>query len=221
VEGPGNSAEFGVGAAPFLTSTPTPAPQFAMLHKKDTQPKSAKKPAPQPQPRPKAQRCPPNWVCTGAVCTLVFTGCATSAPQPVDMYPRDSLPPPPEECPPSVVKLMTKELGIRLRQDVDGEFPVEGNAEPVPVQESTPFTLGYSLGKLRYGTVLFGRLFIRDKYVYGRFTEAHTPSGQTFPVCFALRADRLPGGGPDTAIVFSTQAVWAVDVFKNDGLFGP
>jgi serine/threonine-protein kinase len=117
-----------------------------------------------------------------------------------------------------------QELGIHIGQDVPGEFPVIGGTKPVPVKESTTFTLVDELGELRPGTVLSGRLIFGEDRVYGRFTharQAESKGGQTYPVCFELRSragklgvEIMRNSGPDSVVVSSAQFVKAVDRFE-------
>jgi serine/threonine-protein kinase len=71
--------------------------------------------------------------------------------------------------------------------------------------------------------VLSGRLYMGEERVYGRFTQWRSPRGEVIPVCFEL-ADDFDGRrgvliekgprGPDTAPIFSTVRVYAVDHFQ-------
>jgi len=114
-----------------------------------------------------------------------------------------------------------KALGIRIGQEAFGSFPVVGGAKPVTVTEYSTFTLTTDLGELRPGTVLSGRLIFAEDRVYGRFKQAKAPSGSTYPVCLELRSragelgvKMKPDGGPDSAVVSSSQDVRAVDRFE-------
>ncbi|KFA87078.1 hypothetical protein Q664_50300 [Archangium violaceum Cb vi76] len=61
------------------------------------------------------------------------------------------------------------------------------------------------------GTVFSGELFVGPERVYGRFTQARTPEGHTYPMCLELYEQyeygargvlrREPGGTANTAII--------------------
>ena len=92
----------------------------------------------------------------------------------------------------------------------------------VPIKAGTD-----NLGQLA-GSELTGRLYLGPERVYGRFTQARVlRTGKTYPVCLELvgrtgawektppGVEREDVGGPaDAAVVFSTQAVRAVERFE-------
>lgn len=127
-------------------------------------------------------------------------------------------PPDPEPCPEGAVEAM-KELGVPMYEAII--FSLSPNDTRSITVEEGPVRgqLGTGAGALS-NAQLSGRLFIRGERVYGRFTEG-TRKGKTYPVCLSLvnyeksavlREDR--DGGPDSARIFSTQAVMAVTVFE-------
>jgi serine/threonine-protein kinase len=149
------------------------------------------------------------------LCTLLLTGC-TSTPQVVRPPPR------PADCPPGALEAM-KELGISPGDGADVTFPgAERGVQRVTVRETTPVRTLQRLGRL--GSVnLTGRLHLGPERVYGRFTQAQTHTGETYPVCLellhydarTLGAERDDvGGAADTAVVVSTQYVRAVERFE-------
>jgi len=203
---------------PNSSPAPTSAP---MPRDNDTRPKPQQKPAPRPQ-RP-APDCVParQELCLVGLCTVLLTGC-TSTPQVVRPPPR------PADCPPGAVKTM-EELGIHISKTATVYFPSE-SAQRITVRESTPLLVPIkagvnNLGQLA-GSELTGRLYLGPERVYGRFTQARTHTGKTYPVCLELigaytRWGEPPGveredvGGPaDAAVVFSTQYVRAVERFE-------
>ncbi|WNG54169.1 protein kinase [Archangium gephyra] len=207
-------SEAGGGAASSLV--PPPASTFAtMLRKNDARLKPEEKPTARAQRR--ASRCVPitQETCVVGICTLLLTGC-TSTPQVVRPPPR------PADCPPEALNAM-KESGIRIGDKSGVKFPVVGSVKPVTVRESTPVTALDVLGEWRSGFELTGRLYLGPERVYGRFTQARTPDGKTYPVCFelidaetrtrgALRDD--VNGPADSAVVLSSQYVRAVERFE-------
>ena len=218
VAGPDVPSEAGGGATALPNSSPAPT-SAPMPRDNDTRPKPQQKPSPRPQ-RP-APGCVParQELCLVGLCTVLLSGC-TSTPQVVRPPPR------PADCPPGAVKAM-EELGIRISNTVTVEFPVDGSAQRVTVHESTPMRVFAfnNLGQLD-GSQLTGRLYLGPERVYGRFTQARTHTGKTYPVCLELigaytRWGEPPGveredvGGPaDAAVVFSTQYVRAVERFE-------
>mgnify|MGYP006198226741 CR=1 FL=1 len=63
---------------------------------------------------------------------------------------------------------------------------------PIPIREDSPvfvfgdWDLPTGQTALPDRTRLSGRLYFGQGRVYGRFTEARTPSGETYPVCLEL-----------------------------------
>jgi serine/threonine-protein kinase len=117
-----------------------------------------------------------------------------------------------------------EKLHIEIGQEAAGSFPVVGGTKPVTVNKFSTFTLNSPLGDLRGGTVLSGRLIFAEGRVYGRFTQARqarSKGGQTYPVCLELRSragelgvEVMRDGGPDSAVISSSQDVRAVDRFE-------
>lgn len=199
------SFEAGPGAA--LSLAPTPAPVLATMLQKQN---PLYKPEETPAPERKGRLARFAEKCVGAACCAVLSGCSGTPVRPT---------PKAEACSAKALATM-KQLEIRIGDSALGTFPVVGDAEPVPVQEFTTFELGRHLGKLEAGTVLSGHLFFGENRVYGRFKEAKTPAGDSYPVCLELQYRGKPGtailrdGGSDSAVVFSTASVEAVERFQ-------
>lgn len=76
------------------------------------------------------------------------------------------------------------------------------------------------LGGLPAGTLLHGRLIVRESRVYGRFTLAEKPNGDTFPVCLQMTGERKPGvrrvdeGGGASAAIANYPLVEVVERFE-------
>jgi serine/threonine-protein kinase len=125
-----------------------------------------------------------------------------------------------------------KELGIPFGERESrsvvftGEGPELGLGKLILVREGPGTTVEYDHTdtKLPDGTTLSGELFLGEERVYGRFTEAHTPTRRTYPVCMVLTdrsgdvgargSDVRPGEGPGTFRLFSLQRVRAVERFE-------
>jgi serine/threonine-protein kinase len=134
--------------------------------------------------------------------------------------------PKPEACPAGSVETMRR-LGIRIGEDSLSEFPGVRYEDFVTVREGPGARLVFlqPLGQLSPGTVVTGRLLFGKDYVYGRFTEARTPGGDTFSICLEAWSSwrgvntrglrRLPdAGGPGTATVTAGPEVKAVERFE-------
>jgi serine/threonine-protein kinase len=141
--------------------------------------------------------------------------------------------PPPQACPAGAVETMTGSLGLRVGEIKSVEWgDVRGRS--VRVDEDTPvyvfgnWNAGADPNTLRGGTLalpgdtrLSGRLYVREGRVYGRFTEARTPTGETYPMCLELldTDDKVgmelqPGSEPGKMMVDPVAVVRVVDRFK-------
>ncbi|WP_257458072.1 serine/threonine protein kinase [Archangium lipolyticum] len=128
--------------------------------------------------------------------------------------------PPPQECPAGAVETMTRTLGLDIGDATSGDFSdVRGRA--IPVREDTPFrVIGLWGEKLPHMTVLYGRLYFGENRVYGLFTEARTPTGETYEVCLRLGyrgepGTRIyPGSTPENILVSPIAEVEVVDHFE-------
>ncbi|MFY0568943.1 serine/threonine protein kinase [Archangium lansingense] len=109
--------------------------------------------------------------------------------------------PAPQACPAGAIETMTRQLGIPIG-DIEGNAGLPGwkkGNEPVHVKEG-PISLELvgawkvgtdAMGRggrlaLPNGTRLSGQLCVGEKHVYGRITQAVTPTGDTFTVCMEL-----------------------------------
>ncbi|QRN97237.1 serine/threonine protein kinase [Archangium violaceum] len=132
----------------------------------------------------------------------------------------------PQECPAGAVKIMTEILGLRIGE----KSPVDWSAvrgRPVPVREDSSVRVGghwvNAQGQIALptNTRLSGRLYFGENRVYGRFTTAHTPSGETYRVCMELLdtsnnvgLELKPGSEPPGNVLVSPVArVRVVDRF--------
>jgi serine/threonine-protein kinase len=181
----------------------------------------------QPEAVSKRRKAAVRTACLG------LTGAALQAclgtPQQV---PPERSAPPPQACPAGAVETMTDMLGLRLgdRTSVDWS-DVRGRA--VQVHEDATLRVGghweagadwtgkgYKVA-LPNNTRLFGKLYVKEGRVYGRFTEARTPLGVTYPVCLdVMDTDGnvglalLPGSAPGKMMVEPVVRVRVVDRFK-------
>jgi serine/threonine-protein kinase len=88
------------------------------------------------------------------------------------------------------------------------------------VREDTPFRVAGLWGeKLPHTTLLYGRLYFGEKRVFGFFTEARTPTGETYTVCMRLYwanepgTPIQPGSTPENMLVGPVAKVEVVDHF--------
>jgi serine/threonine-protein kinase len=130
---------------------------------------------------------------------------------------------------------MTVTLGFRLGETSSVTWPANWRGtsrRPVRVDEDSPlYVAGHWMAGadrwLRGGrlalpnqTRLSGRLYVKEGRVHGRFTEARTPLGVTYPVCLELlnTSDDVglelePGSAPGKMLVFPIAQVRVVDRF--------
>ncbi|PTL84275.1 hypothetical protein DAT35_12680 [Vitiosangium sp. GDMCC 1.1324] len=216
------------GAAP--EAAPTPAPVARATPSKDTRVKTpAKAPAPQqPKPQPKKTSSVVGTVgAVAATCTLA-SGCVGPTTPQVRPSPQAGLSAPQRaECPPGAVESM-KQLGLRgtanaasvsfLGHVAGGKFTTVRPGAATLVLDSGDW------GKLPEGTQFSGQLLFGEERVYGRFTQAHAPGGDTYPVCLELRGEsarvedrgmpKQPGSGQDTARVREVAYLAKVESFE-------
>jgi serine/threonine-protein kinase len=79
--------------------------------------------------------------------------------------------------------------------------------------------LAVKYGELGKGTLLTGDFILGEKVVHGRFKQARTPEGKTYPVCMEFRqsgrgVDILARTGADTVKVYNVAMVRTVEGFE-------
>jgi eukaryotic-like serine/threonine-protein kinase len=210
--------EAGAGAAPARADTPAPVVMVTTLRKGETRLKKTE----HKDLDTRAERglgAELARLCIGAA-AAANAACA-AAPQ---VYPR----PEPQACPAGSIEVMTRRFNLVIDQQSPPVFLPGTNrralkAELLAVQEGpVSITLLAPWERMPSKTVISGRLVFGPERVYGRFTEAHLPGGESVPVCFALvpYAPRAPQGlpiegtvGPGTVKVFPYGEVRAVERF--------
>ncbi|PTL83767.1 serine/threonine-protein kinase [Vitiosangium sp. GDMCC 1.1324] len=219
--------EVGGGAAPSRDTTPAPVAS-ATPRKDGTRVKTPQQPPPRQQ---KQQSTMLDGV--SRTCVLVWVAgqlaCASPEPQvrPIVTTPTTRMPPP-AECPAGSAETMKQVggLGIGARTGVvfviDGEYVISQRITVHPGQAAT-LTMGQPWGKFPAHTRFFGQLLLGEGRVYGRFTQARTPDGLTYSVCFDLYDSATdgergvwmePGSRQDAAIIFSSVRLQAVKRFE-------
>ncbi|WP_257462720.1 serine/threonine protein kinase [Archangium lipolyticum] len=166
---------------------------------------------------------------SGKTCILVWVAgqFACASPQ-AQVIPTGMGNPPPASCPAGSEETM-KQLGIGIGAHesvtffIDGE-PIFRKYPTVRPGQQVSLTMGRSYGKLPAHTLYIGTLLFGEGRVYGRFTQAQTPQGWTYTVCFEIYGDPTkpeengvemePGSGPDAAKIFSTVELRAVRRFE-------
>jgi serine/threonine-protein kinase len=206
---------------------PEPAPAAAVASpaapRKDGDPvkKQQQTPAPQLEAPPLDVQALLRGLCLGLGGTALQACLAAHAPVP----PERPASPPPQACPAGAVETMTGTLGLRLGETGVVEWSdVRGRA--IPVREDSPvFVFGdwdtpSEQTALPGKTRLSGRLYFGEGRVYGRFTEARTPTGETYPVCMEIFDEgkvglRLePESEPGKPMVVPDTVVRVVDRFQ-------
>uniref|UniRef100_UPI00286BC5B6 serine/threonine protein kinase n=1 Tax=Archangium sp. TaxID=1872627 RepID=UPI00286BC5B6 len=169
-------------------SAPAPAAASPVAPRKDGDPMKQQQPsAPQLEAPPFDLEALLRGVCLGLGGSALQACLAAHTPVP----PERPAPPPPQACPAGAVETMTGTLGLSVGDTTSVEWSdVRGRA--VPVREDSPvFVFGNWRTSTRQlalpgKTRLSGRLYFGEGRVYGRFTEARTPTGETYPVCMEL-----------------------------------
>ncbi|MBZ4421762.1 serine/threonine-protein kinase [Myxococcus sp. RHSTA-1-4] len=206
------SSETATAAAPLLVAS-TPAAAAPATHVEDqTAVKTLKTAFPPTTPAMNAKA--PALRTVGKVLCMGATSAALACTGP-QVRPA----PPSESCPPGAEGAMER-LGIGVGEIHPLKFPGT-QRQVISVREG--YTEWEVIGEwegLPYPTRLSGRLVFGDGRVYGRLTEARTPKGERIPVCMVLYGTdlklgllRKPGGGANTAQVFSVGTVKAVERF--------
>ena len=209
--------EGGGGAVPPWATTSALVARATLPE--DTPVKTPRKDTGSPQQQSHKQGQGRNAVAT-ALCTAAAGAVAAGCP---GAQVRDT--PAPEACPAGSVETMRR-LGIRMGDDAGSNFPGYASEDYSTVREGAGrLILGQPLGQLSPGTVLTGRFLFGKGRVYGRFTEALTPGGDTYSVCLEAwgigKGTLLRGlrrkpdeGGPGTAMVPSNPHLMAVERFE-------
>lgn len=125
-----------------------------------------------------------------AASCLVGSGCASGPPQ--------RPPPPPEECPPGAVELAEQ---AHMIGEENYAFFSEFESTRIAIVREGEVTVEMPLSWHHFPshTILSGRVFFGSGRVYGRFTRAHLPGGESLPVCMewlstdGLGIKMLPG----------------------------
>ena len=224
VASPWKPPEAGAGAAPSRVETPAPVVTETTLRKGETLVKKRKDrsehPARDTQARKKGSASELARLCVGAA-AAANAACSGAPVRPM---------PAPEACPAGAIEVMAARFDLYAGArsaglDLPGADFSLGRAVPIPVREG-PMTiyLGGPWGKLPYETYFSGRLVFGPERVYGRFTEARLPDGETVPVCFAMVTQmpgkqqgvpiRGTGGPPGTVEIFPFVRLEAVKSFE-------
>jgi eukaryotic-like serine/threonine-protein kinase len=184
---PGDPPEATKGAAPIGATTPA-LKATAMFRKPDTTKKETSKL--QPEGAEMGSPLKNAAAAAAAACALLDGGCTGSSAQVLPT-------PAPIECPAGWQETHHNfrfGRGNVVLQGYEGE-----PGETAPVREG-PVTVSVAyLGKLPRGTLLSGTLQLGENRVFGTFTRAQIPGGETYPVCLVIGLDVVNAmpGGPD------------------------
>jgi serine/threonine protein kinase len=197
-----------VGTIPAVVASPVTRP-------KDDAVKKQQAPSPQRDKKQKVTLSPMAQWCLGAA-AAAHTACAGA-----QVPPAPASAPQTEECPAGAVETMTNTLGIDIGENVVVHFPFVGEHKPVPIREGfTSVKVRDTWGGLPSGTILHGHLHFGEGRVYGRFTDAKTPTGDTYNVCLEMwqegkrGAEMERGSTATNMLIFSLERVKAVDRFE-------
>ena len=210
------------GASAVPSGASTPALVASATHPQDMRvktPRKASLPTDSTR-RPRDTGSPATQAGAAVLLCTLASGCpGPTAPQVRPL-------PPPAECPPGAVRAM-KDLGFTFGEYRTALFPFEDYTEkwvPVRVGPGVTMVLDETGTKLPDDTVVSGELFFDGQRIHGRFTQAHTPQGETYPVCLVLadRNDNLglgadnvkPSKEPGTALVLFSEGVKVVERFE-------
>ncbi|PTL81788.1 serine/threonine-protein kinase [Vitiosangium sp. GDMCC 1.1324] len=194
------TGDVGSGAEPRESSTATPAP---VANTTNSEEPTMKK----PQTQSKTTRA------LAAAACLAGSACASG--------PQQRQPPKPEECPPGAAESHER---LKLWGDqLIAILPTDPN-HPTPdilVSEGdvTASTIG-RWGQLPDDSHLYGRLYFGKGHVFGRFTRARLPGGETVPICMEVRTSKgrgiamEPGGTSQKARVANILRVTPVTSFE-------
>ncbi|WP_309895108.1 protein kinase domain-containing protein [Archangium sp.] len=208
------------GAAPAWAATLAPVARATLP--KDMPVKTFREDS-GPQRKPSQPQNPGSKALATALCAAAVGSAGCTGAQVRDT-------PKPEACPAGSLETM-RQLGIRTGDEAGSIFPgVGGDEDFLAVREGpgARLTLEQPLGQLGVGTVLTGRLLFGKERVYGRFTQALTPGGDTWSVCLEAWGPgkeqgsddergftrEAPNAGPDTATVWGRPDVKAVERFE-------
>ena len=214
-------------SAPAVTAPPeAPTPAAAAspaAPRKDsvTVKKQQQTSGPQPEARPKGRGATLRNVCLG------LTGAALQACLGAQQQVPPARPaPPPQPCPAGAVETMTGTLGLSVGDEGIIEWTPKRVGRPIPIREDSPAIVfgnwRTASGQLALpnNTLLSGRLYFGEGRVYGRFTEARTPAGETYTVCMELfyngKVGQMlePEGEPGKPLVAPAADVRVVDRFQ-------
>jgi len=179
--------EAGEGAAPPRVDIPAPVTPVTSSKGEPHVKKKQKSPDPRVDEEKKASGSTVAGWCLGAAAAANLA-CHGAQVRTV---------PVPQQCPAGAVQTMTETLGLRLgeREPTAYFAYITGRPALIDVRQGpASLTLAGDWGNLPNKTLFFGQLYFGDKRVYGRITEARTPSGETFPVCMEL-SDTSGGRG--------------------------
>ncbi|HYO69502.1 MAG TPA: hypothetical protein VEU33_25830, partial [Archangium sp.] len=186
-----------------------------------TRPEKSSTPAPVAHA---TNRKEPSMKKSKTIRTVVAAGCVAGSAGCVS-GPQPRPPPPPAECPPGAD---AAQRGFDLFPG--GVFgvsllPVNVRPRDVTVRDGHEVRAEI-IGRYRRlpdRTTFDGHLYVREGRVYGRFTAAHVPSGETVPVCLEVMTiggehprgtEADPGSTASEAILFSSMSVQVVKRFR-------
>ncbi|MFL5358808.1 serine/threonine protein kinase [Archangium sp.] len=185
-------------ATPRITS-PTPSqPQQAVPRQEmapprvtgDVGPGAVPRASPTPAPVARATRSEDTAMKKSQTArSLLTVGCLAGSA--CASGPHQRPPPPEEECPPGSIEF-AKQAGILAEENLVVFPSFESTRVAIVREGEVSVELAMDWRELPAGTVFTGRTMFGTDRVYGRFTRARLPGGETVPVCMAwLSTDGL------------------------------
>jgi serine/threonine-protein kinase len=187
---PWKPPEAAAGAAPSKADTPAPVTTVTLSSGTTRMKKKA--------PGPQAEKEKKGSGSTGANVLLTVAAAANMACPGAQVRKE----PAPQACPAGAVETMTGQFGLEIGERHGADMPgaklhsnerVSVKEGPVSIVLKGDWDVGTDhMGRgggrtaLPNGTLLSGQLCIGEKRVYGRITQAVTPTGDTFTVCMEL-----------------------------------
>jgi serine/threonine-protein kinase len=229
VASPAKPPEGERSAAPSRASTPAPVATATLRKdgKRMRTPKQASTPRQEEQRRARG----PVLDTAGKACVLVWVAGQFACASP-EAQVRPTAGPAPSSVPcPAGSEETMKAMGLAIGAEHTAVFFIDG--EPIiskyitvyPGQRFTLFING-PFGEFPAPTLYNGELVFGEGRVYGRITQAQTPGGQTYRVCFNMHGPGMapedrnylpmePGSRPGAARIFTSVWMRAVRHFKE------
>jgi serine/threonine-protein kinase len=216
------------GAAPSRASTP--APVATATPRKDGKRMRTPKQASTSRQEEQRRTRGPVLDTAGKACVLVWVAGQFACASP-EAQVRPTAGPAPSSVPcPAGSEETMKAMGLAIGARQVAVFFIDGQpiiSKYITVRPGQRFSLfiNKAFGEFPEPTLYNGELVFGEGRIYGRVTEAQTPDGQTYRVCFRIYGNATkpeenglpmePGSRPGAARIFSTVWMYAVQRFEE------